>query len=152
MTATPNRLARPILPIPEAFWQWAVDIERGHPTDADGNVLRDQYGQPIERWAATVSGVRCAIVAASPGERMLYGQPGQEITHRVYFPRYRHGPALDHLPDVRPGDRLKVSVARPGGEARYLAVLSAGDIELAGLVLECQCRELPPGDQRGYQR
>lgn len=150
MATTPSLLHFRLLPIPEALWVNRVDVERRSTADADGNIYRDDTGQPTGGYEVAIADFRCAVVDVGAFEQVRFLQAGQEVTHRVYFPRHLGDSYDGSLPDVRPGDRLRLYPDRPSGEARYLAVGSADDLEQAGLLLEVRCRELPPGDQRGY--
>ena len=141
--------------IPEALFQWRVDVERSNTTDiTTGELLRDDSGQPVERFAGpaaltALSQLRCAVYEASVEDRVLWMQQGEQVEIMAYFPRYLTGALRGYLPDVRVGDRL-VLPARVSGEPRRLTVRKVRDLEQAGLLLEVACTEQVPGDQRAY--
>ena len=121
--------------IPSVYFSWLGTISRGLPTDADGNILRDEQGQPVERWAAVLTALPIAVCPPSAQDVERFAQEGQTLSHTVYI---RADPTTLVLPDVRIRDRILF----PSDGSRYLLVLTSVDVGEAGMLRELHCSEL----------
>jgi hypothetical protein len=130
--------------VPDLYFSWTVDSWRGDPRDTAGSVLRDQQGQPVERFRAIHTGLLAAVAPPSPQDRELFEQRGVSVSATLWFKQLSPG---GPLPDVRHQDRITYR-GWPGGPdpgTRYWEVLTSQDVGEAGRLLEVKVSERREG-------
>lgn len=125
--------------IPGLFFSWMADVQRGLPLSADDDpvVLRDENGNPLERWAVIYTALPTAVCPPSAQDVELFQQQGETLSATLYV---RKDPGTLILPDIRVRDRIRF----PTAGDRYFVVLTSVDVGEAGLLRELRVSERQP--------
>lgn len=109
--------------VPAVLTPHVLSVERSSQAGVDNS------GMPVEAWVVVYADLACGVDLHTASEAREWEQAGMDLRGFVYFPTLAAG----GVPDIREGDRFPWG-NWPGGQRRYLKVVSYVDELEAGIV------------------